>query len=92
MRLSEWLSNKKLVKASAELRRSETFTMLMQMLEEESPLNLPLAAQGPTGDDRSHRLGLIEGYNQCLRIIRQSGSLPILPPEPIRARYAPPEE
>lgn len=92
MRLTDWLKSKNLVKAANQLRQDETFSLLVGMLEEESPLNLPLASQGPTADDRSYRLGLIEGYNDCLKKIRATWTP--RPPEAkqIKATYAPPEE
>ena len=92
MRLSQWQSTKGFVKAAQALQKNDTFVQLVEMLEAESPLNLPLAPQGPTADDRSYRLGLLEGYNLCLKNIRASYTSPVLPPEPIRARYAPAEE
>lgn len=91
MRLTEWLASKNLVKAANKLRTDETFALLVQMLEDESPLNLPLASQGPSADDRSYRLGLIEGYNDCLRKIRASWTMR-QEPKQIKATYAPAEE
>jgi hypothetical protein len=92
MRLHEWQSIKGLVKAAKQLSENETFIQMVQVLEAESPLNLPLAAQGPTSDDRSHRLGLIEGYNQCLRNLKATCTPPLIPPEPLKARFRPPEQ
>lgn len=93
MRLTEWQQRKSLVKAAMDLRdKNETFQMLLELLEEESPLNLPMGQQGPTGDDRSYRLGLIEGYTKCLRTMKATWTAPMKAPEPIKATFRPPEE
>lgn len=91
MRLTEWQKTKTLVKAAQGLQKDEVFTILLGMLEEESPLNLPLASQGPSGDDRSYRLGLIEGYNQCLKNIRATWAGPAKFPQPLKSTFEPPE-
>lgn len=92
MRLTEWQQRKSLVKAAMALKEDETFSLLLEMLEEESPLNLPLSQQGPTGDDRSYRLGLIEGYTKCLRTMRATWITPKLSIADIKATYKPSEE
>jgi hypothetical protein len=91
MRLSQWQSKKGFVKSAQELSKNDTFMLLVEMLKEESPLNLPLPPQGVSADDRGHRLGLIEGYNLCLKNLQASYTMPQLPPEPLRARFRPPE-
>lgn len=91
MRLTEWQQKKSLVKAAQTLQNDEVFTLLMGMLEEESPLNLPLPSQGVQSDDRSYRLGLIEGYNQCLKNIRATWAGPPNLPKPLKSTFEPPE-
>ena len=92
MRLSEWQSVKGNLKAAEDLRdKNQTFQMILEMVTDESPLNLPLQPQGPTADDRSYRLGLIEGYHRCLKTFEASWTKPRALPEPIRARFQPPE-
>jgi hypothetical protein len=92
MRLTQWQTSKSLVKAAMKLREDATFTLLLEMLEEESPLNLPLASQGPTADDRSYRLGMIEGYNKALVNMRATWTPPSPQQKPLIAKYASPEE
>lgn len=92
MRLTEWQQKKSLVKAAQNLQNDEVFTILMGMLEEESPLSLPLPSTGVAADDRSYRLGLIEGYNQCLKNIRATWAGPTKLPQPLKSTYQPAEE
>lgn len=91
MRLTEWQRTKTLVKAAKDLQNDEVFTILMGMLEEESPLSLPLPSTGVAADDRSYRLGLIEGYNQCLKNIRATWAGPPKLPQPLKSTFEAPE-
>ncbi len=91
MRLHEWQDNPKLLKAAAELAaKNDTFIRMMELLIAESPLKNPLPPNGVTADDRSHRLGLIEGYQQCLANI-ESLRTPQRKISQIVPTYQPPE-
>ncbi len=90
MRITEFHKNKTLMKAVCQLAESDTFKKMRETLEDESPLKNPLSPQGPTSDDRSHRLGLIEGYDMCLKNLRLLYTIPNPPPKILEATY--PEE
>lgn len=87
MLLNEWSKNKTLTKAARQIAESDTFKKMREVLEEESPLRQPLSPTGPTADDRSHRLGLIEGYQHCLNNLRKLYTLPPPLPKTIEQNY-----
>lgn len=92
MRLSVWLKDKSLLKAAQKLAENRTFQEMVRVLEEESPLRNPLPPQGPSPSDHSLRLGLIEGYNQCLTTLRQLWTPPVEAPPVLEATYEDPNQ
>lgn len=92
MRLATWLKDKSLISAAQKLAANRTFQEMVKVLESESPLIAPLSPQGPTADDRSHRLGLIEGYNQCLTTLRQLWTPPEAIPPVLEATFEDPNQ
>jgi hypothetical protein len=93
MRLAQFISNKNLIKSARQLHdNNETFRQMVVVLENESPLAQPLAPQGVSADDRSHRLGLIEGYNLALTNLRRLWSKPPAAPTPLVATFEKPDE
>jgi hypothetical protein len=71
MRLQEWIQDKALVKAARDFfDKNKVFQQMVGVLESENPLTLPLGQQGPSADDRSYRLGLIEGYHTALKNLK----------------------
>lgn len=92
MRLQQWIADKTLTRAARKLYdENKTFREMLEVLESEHPLTAPLGQQGPSADDRSYRLGLIEGYAQCLRTFAKLWSPPVPPPLPLTATFEPPE-
>lgn len=92
MLLAEWLKNKTLVKAARQIFESDTFRQMREVLEAESPLRQSLPSLGPTSDDRSHRLGMIEGYQLCLNNLRQLAVMPPPLPKPLESTFENPDK
>lgn len=92
MRLHEWRANRNLLKAAAELHgKNEIFRRMLDVTECESPINNPLSPTGPSADDRSYRLGLIEGYALRGKIMEQLWTQPPPPLKTIKATFEAPE-
>lgn len=92
MRLADWLRDKSLIKAARELaEKNSTFKQMLEVLECEHPLTAPMEQRGPSADDRSYRLGRIEGYAECLRTLRKLWSPTKKMPRELTATFEPPE-
>lgn len=92
MLLIEWVKNKSLVKAAKQLTDSDTFRRMREVLEDESPLRTPLSPTGPTANDHSRRLGMIEGYQLCLSNLKMLAITPPPVPKEIEATYENPDK
>lgn len=93
MRLTNWVMDKTKIKAARDLfEKNKVFKEMLDVVESEHPLAVPLSQQGPSADDRSYRLGLIEGYSECLKKWKQLWTSQ--PPQrtELIATYEPPNE
>lgn len=92
MNLQEWFKDKSHRKAARDLfDTNKTFQRMVEVLENESPLRTPLSPQGVSADDRSHRLGLIEGYEDALRKLKSLGMNVPAKPTTLQPTFEPPE-
>lgn len=91
MRLHHWQQRMDLMKSARELLdKSEIFGQIIELVREESPANQPTAIAN-TESEHSRRLGYIEGYHHCLRVLEASWTKPVRIKE-VEARFETPKE
>lgn len=90
MRLSQWQLDKALVKSAKDIRDSEFGGRWFEMLSAESPANLP-SFVNQTESEHSRRLGFIEGYHYCMRVLEASWTKPVKVKE-VEATFEQPKE
>lgn len=91
MNLTTWRQNANLLKAARDLLdNNETFGQIMAVAREESPANAATVI-AQTESEHSRRLGYIEGYHHCLRVIEATYTKPIRYKE-VESRFEPPKE
>jgi hypothetical protein len=91
MNLRTWQQNHGLLKASRDLLdKNDTFQQIITVAREESPANQPTII-GNTEPEHSRRLGFIEGYHHCLRVLEATWTKPIKPKE-LEATFEQPKE
>lgn len=91
MKLVDWQSNPKLIRAARELRDdNETFGMMLEVARDESPVNGSTSfGSGEHQDSRD--LGYIKGYHHLLNIFEAMWTTP-RKQKPIESQFKPPEE
>lgn len=91
MNLRTWQQRPNLLKSARDLYdQNETFQQMMQLARDESPANTP-AVMASLEPEHSRRLGQIEGYHHCLRVLEASWTKPVRPKE-VEATFATPKE
>lgn len=91
IRIDDWRRNKGLVEASRTFLLSRSGQVLLDMLQNESPMELSTPEIGVSSDDRAFRLAKIEGYQLCLRRLALSAVPDTQPDEPLVETFEPPE-
>ena len=91
MNLNTWRQQSNLLKAARDLLdKNETFRQIVDVAREESPANQPTAIAN-TEAEHSRRLGYIEGYHHCLRVLEATWTKPFKYKE-VEARFEAPKE
>lgn len=91
MNLRAWQQNPNRLKAARDLLdNDETFGGIMAVAREESPVNAATVI-AQTEPEHSRRLGFIEGYHYCLRVIEATCTKPVRFKE-VEATFATPKE
>lgn len=91
MNLNTWRQQPNLLKAARDLLdKNETFGQMMAVAREESPANQPTVI-AQTESEHSRRLGYIEGYHHCLRVLEMTWTKPVKFKE-VESRFEPPKE
>lgn len=91
MNLTTWRQNANLLRAARDLLdKNETFQQIIAVAREESPANQATLIAN-TEDEHSRRLGYIEGYHHCLRVLEATWTKPIKYKE-VESRFEPLKE
>lgn len=88
--IKDWRANKSLCEWSRKVFGSSEGQLLLDMLQNESPME-GLLMSSASHDDRSVHLARVEGYHLCLRKLIISSTLDEEPAEPLKETWAPPE-
>lgn len=77
LRLKDWQASEMLVNDMNQLRLSPVFRTMLEVLRNESPVNLGLPITGVSIDDRISHACRIEGYQMCLNTIDAMGKFKV---------------
>lgn len=91
MNLRTWQQQPALMKAARDLLdKNEVFGQMIDLAREESPANQATSIAA-TESEHSRRLGYIEGYHHCLRVLTATWTKPVQAKE-IEARFETPKD
>lgn len=90
MTLPEFRHNKALMREAAKLRDDPTFKAMLDVLHSEHVMFKAHNSAGMAGDDKTLRLGQIEGYNLCQQTLLTMFEPPVKPRKEPEATFAEP--
>lgn len=83
MTLNDWTNDSTAVASARELQQTETYSAMMKVMQEETPLSKVPIPFGATATDYAYAHGMQKGYEYAMKILKALGqTAPELPQEP----------
>lgn len=86
--LAQWIKTPSAIKHAQRLQSTETFKEMMNVMEEEKPLNRTGLPFGALPTDYAYALGMQKGYDHALKVLKAMGQTAPEPPEEIEATFS----